>query len=78
MFGFIWMQPIHASLRDMRIVQLALIISGQYMLFKILDQISAIDDPTTQIGAYASISIAQLTQMWACISSLQKPNKRDE
>jgi hypothetical protein len=41
MLGFIVKQPLHVTLRQMRIVQIALVISSQILLYRIVDNMKA-------------------------------------
>ena len=77
MFGFIWQEPIDVTLRRLRLLQVGLIISSQFMLYRILDQLKVFDGEHA-VMAYATIAGALITQIWSSIGSLHKPIERDE
>lgn len=76
MFGFIFKQPIHQSLRQMRIVPVCLIISSQMLLWHIVDQLYKLD-PTQAAMAYASIAATLIAAIWKGVDSLHKSNEKD-
>lgn len=77
MFGFIWKQPIHATLRQMRIVQIALILNSQYLLWAVVDRLKTLD-PVQAAMAYATIAAALITQIWAAVGTINKATSKDE
>jgi MFS superfamily sulfate permease-like transporter len=76
MFGFIIKQPFHQSLRQMRLVPVALIISSQMLLWHIVDQLYKLD-PAQAAMAYASIAATLIAAIWKGVDSLHKPNDKD-
>jgi len=76
-FGFMWTQPLHVTLRQMRIVQIALIISSQILLYRIVDNMKALD-PTQAAIAYGVLAAALVTQIWTSVSGMHKGNTRDD
>jgi Kef-type K+ transport system membrane component KefB len=76
-FGFMWTQPLHVTLRQMRIVQIALIVSSQILLYRIVDNMKALD-PTQAAIAYGVLAAALVTQIWTSVSGMHKGNTRDD
>lgn len=77
MFGFIWMQPIHVTLRQMRLVHVGLIISSQLLLWRIVDKLETLD-PMQSAMAYGTIAAALIAAIWASINGLHKSNGKDD
>jgi hypothetical protein len=77
MFGFIWQQPIHVTLRQMRIVQIALVISSQLLLWRIVDNLKALDAAQAAM-AYGAIAAALIVQIWQSINGMHKANLKDD
>jgi len=77
MLGFIIKQPIHVTLRQMRVVQIALIISSQILLYRIVDNMKTLD-PTQAAIAYGVLAAALVTQLWASVSGMHKGNIKDD
>lgn len=76
MFGFIFRQPIHQTLRQMRFVPVSLIASSQMLLWHIVDQLYKLD-PTQAAMAYASIAATLIAAIWKGVDSLHKSNDKD-
>lgn len=74
MFGFIWTQPIHKTLKDMALLQVGLVISSQVMLVKIVDSLSGIPDEYRST-AYTSIALLLIGQIFAAVFGIK--NSRD-
>lgn len=77
MFSFIWMQPIHVTLRQMRFVQVGLILSSQWLLWEIVDRLQLMD-PVQAGMAYGAIAAALIAQIWSAVNSMSKPNQEDK
>lgn len=77
MFGFIVKQPIHVTLRQMRIIQVALIISSQMLLWRIVDALKVLD-PAQAAMAFGAIAAALIAQIWSAVSSIHKGNAKDD
>jgi hypothetical protein len=75
-FGFMWQQPLHVTLRQMRIVQIALVISSQALLWRIVDNLKALD-ATQAAMAYGAIAAALIVQIWQSINGMHKGNVKD-
>lgn len=76
MFGFIVEQPIHKTLRDMRVVHVCLLASSQWTLLRIVDAMQTLD-PAQAAMAYGAIAAALITAIWKGLDGLHKSNERD-
>ena len=76
-FGFMWQQPLHQTLRQMRLIQVGLIINSQILLWHIVDKLHVLE-PTQAAMALGAIAAALITQIWAAVASISKPNGKDE
>ena len=74
--GFIVKQPLHVTLRQMRVVQIGLIVSSQILLYRIVDNMKELD-PTQAAIAYGVLAAALVTQIWTSISSIHKGTGKD-
>lgn len=77
MLGFIIKQPLHVTLRQMRIVQIALVISSQILLYRIVDNMKYLDATQAAI-AYGVLAAAIVTQIWQAVSGMHKANLKDD
>lgn len=77
MFGFILKQPIHITLRQMRITHVTLLVSSQYMVWEIIQNVKD-TDPTQAAIAYTAIAGTLIATIWKSIDGLHKANKKDE
>jgi len=77
MFGFIWQQPIHVTLRQMRIVPVGLIISSQLLLWEIVRSLKVLD-ATQAAMAFGAIAAALIAAIWKGVDSLHRSNIRDD
>ena len=75
--GFIIRQPLHVTLRQMRVVQIGLIVSSQILLYRIVDNMKELD-PTQAAIAYGVLAAALVTQIWTSISSIHKGTGKDD
>lgn len=75
--GFIIKQPLHVTLRQMRVVQIGLIASSQILLYRIVDNMKELD-PTQAAIAYGVLAAALVTQIWTSISSIHKGTGKDD
>lgn len=75
--GFIVKQPLHVTLRQMRVVQIGLIASSQILLYRIVDNMKELD-PTQAAIAYGVLAAALVTQIWTSISSIHKGTGKDD
>ena len=77
MFGFIFSQPIHVTLRQMRIAQVLLIFSSQALLWKIVDELKLLD-PAQAAMAFGAIAAALIAAIWKGVDSLHRGNIKDD
>lgn len=77
MFGFIWQQPIHVTLRQMRIVPVGLIISSQLLLWEIVRSLKVLD-ATQAAMAFGAIAAALIAAIWKSVDSLHRSNLKDD
>lgn len=75
--GFMWQQPLHQTLRQMRLIQVGLVINSQWLLWVIIDKLHVLE-PTQAAIALGAIAAALITQIWASVASLSKSNSKDE
>tara|TARA_R100000750_G_scaffold61516_2_gene52788 strand:- start:394 stop:648 length:255 start_codon:yes stop_codon:yes gene_type:complete len=69
MFGFVWKQPIHKTLKDMAILQVGLVISSQIMLIRIVESIEDKNE------SYTAIALLLIGQIFAAVFGIS--NKKD-
>ena len=77
MFGFIITQPIHISLRQMRLLPVMLIVSSQWLLWGIVNKLDSLD-PQQAAMAYGTIAVTLITAIWKGMDSLFKKHEKDE
>ena len=83
MFGFIWQQPVHKTLRDMRFVTLIILacsIDIMYRLVSILEQAALMTNgqATGTIAAtVGTLAAGIFAAIWKGIASLHEGNKAD-
>jgi len=77
MFGFIWTQPIHMTLRQMRIVPVGLIVSSQLLLWEIVRTLKTLD-PAQAAMAFGAIAAALIAAIWKGVDSLHRSNNKDD
>lgn len=75
--GFMVKQPLHITLRQMRVVQIGLIVSSQILLYRIVGNMKELD-PTQAAIAYGVLAAALVTQIWTSISSIHKGTGKDD
>lgn len=76
-FGFIWTQPLHVTLRQLRVVQMGLIVSSQLLLWRIVDNLKGLD-ATQAAMAYGAIAAALIVQIWTSVAGMHKGNISDD
>ena len=76
-FGFIWTQPLHITLRQLRVVQIGLIISSQLLLWRIADALKVLD-PSQAAMAFGAIAAALIAQIWSSVAGMHKGNVSDD
>lgn len=77
MFGFIVEQPLHVTLRQMRLVQVFVIINSQMLLWYICKIMLLLDSTQAAIGLSA-VMLAEVAAIWKCVESLRSPVRKDE
>lgn len=77
MFGFIFNQPVHITLRQMRLVQVFVIINSQMLLWYICNIMLLLDSTQAAIGLSA-VMLAEVAAIWKCVDSLRLNNMKDE
>ncbi len=76
-FGFMWQQPLHVTLRQMRIVPVGLIISSQLLLWEIVRSLKQLD-PVQAAIAYSAIGMALITAIWQGLKYIREGNVKDD
>lgn len=80
MFGFIFNQPIHKTLRQMRVATIVLLyvsIDIMYRLVVILETAGQMSTEQT-IGAVGALAAGVFATIWAGIKNLSEPHKDDD
>lgn len=75
--GFIIKQPLHVTLRQMRIVPIYLIYSSQGILKDIVASLKLLDS-TQSAMAYGAIAAALIAAIWKGVDSLHRSNIKDD
>lgn len=80
MFGFIFKQPIHKSLRQMRIATIIILmisIDIMYRLVSILERGTELS-PAQAMSVVGALATAVFAAIWKGISNLSEPHKDDD
>lgn len=80
MFGFIWKQPIHKTLRQMRIATIFLLgisIDIMYRLVDILEKGGELS-PSQTMGVVGTLAAAVFAAIWRGIGNLAEVHKEDD
>ena len=75
--GFIIKQPLHVTLRQMRVVPVGLIISSQLLLWEIVRTLKLLD-PSQAAMAFGAIAAALIAAIWKGVDSLHRSNIKDD
>ena len=75
--GFIIKQPLHITLRQMRVVQIGLIVSSQLLLWEIVRTLKLLD-PSQAAMAFGAIAAALIAAVWKGVDSLHRSNLKDD
>lgn len=75
--GFMVKQPLHITLRQMRIVPVGLIISSQLLLWEIVRMLKVLD-PTQAAMAYSAIGLALITSIWQGLKHITDSTSKDD
>ena len=76
-FGFMVKQPLHITLRQMRIVPVGLVISSQLLLWEIVRMLKILD-PTQAAMAYSAIGLALITSIWQGLKHITDSTSKDD
>ena len=76
-FGFMVKQPLHITLRQMRIVPVGLVISSQLLLWEIVRTLKLLD-PSQAAMAFGAIAAALIAAIWKGVDSLHRSNIKDD
>jgi hypothetical protein len=77
MLGFIVKQPLHVTLRQMRIVPVGLIVSSQLLLWEVVRSLKVLD-PTQGAMAYSAIGLALITSIWQGLKHITDSTAKDD
>lgn len=80
MFGFIFKQPIHKTLRQMRVATIFLLLVSidiMYRLVQILEKSGQMSTEQT-VGAVGALAAGVFATIWAGIKNLSEPHKDDD
>lgn len=80
MFGFIFRQPIHKTLRQMRIATICLLLVSMdimYRLVRILEHAGQMSTEQT-IGAVGALAAGVFATIWTGVKNLSEPQKDDD
>lgn len=80
MFGFMFKQPIHKTLRQMRIATISILVVSldiMYKLVSILEKGGELS-PAQTTGAVATLAAAVFASIWKGISNLAEVHKDDD
>lgn len=79
MFGFIWNQPIHITLRQMRFVSVSLILVSvdiMYRLLAVIESSKALDS-VEGLSAMGVLALGLFTALWKAVDNITAPHKLD-
>ena len=76
-FSFLWTQPLHVTLRQMRVIPVGLIISSQLLLWEIVRSLKSLD-PTQSAMAYSAIGLALITSIWQGLKHITDKAAKDD
>jgi hypothetical protein len=77
MLGFIIKQPLHVTLRQMRIVPVGLIVSSQLLLWEVVRSLKVLD-PAQGAMAYSAIGLALITSIWQGLKHITDSTAKDD
>lgn len=76
-FGFMISQPLHVTLRQMRLIQVSVIINSQMLLWYICELMLSLDSTQAAIGL-SSVMVLEVAAIWKCVDSLRLGNVKDQ
>lgn len=68
--GFLVSQPLHVSLRQMRLIQVFVILNSQALVWYICDIMIKLDSTQAAIGLSA-VLLAEIAAIWKCVDSFR-------
>lgn len=80
MFSFIWTQPIHVTLRQMRCVSVCLIyvsVDIMYRLVNIIEESKALDS-VEGLSAMGVLALGVFTSLWKAVDNITASHQRDD
>lgn len=78
MFGFIWTQPIHKTLRQMRIATIALLCVSVDMMYRLIEMLGSAISMEQTIAAVGVLAAAVFATIWKGIQNLSDGHKEDD
>lgn len=78
MFGFIWSQPIHKTLRQMRLATIALLYVSVDMMYRLIDMLGTAISMEQTIAAVGVLAAAIFATIWKGIQNLTDVHKDDD
>jgi len=66
MLGFLITQPLHVSLRQMRLIQVFVILNSQALVWHICDIMMTLDATQAAMGLSA-VLLAEIAAIWKCV-----------
>ena len=80
MFGFIFEQPIHKTLRQMRVATILILFVSLDIMYRLVSILEAGGElsPSQTMGAVATLGGAVFAAIWRGISNLSEPHKADD
>lgn len=78
MFGFIWGQPIHKTLRQMRIATIALLWVSVDIMYRLIEILGTAISMEQTIAAVGVLAAAVFATIWKGIQNLSDGHKEDD
>lgn len=78
MFGFIFTQPIHKTLRQMRLATIALLYVSVDMMYRLIDMLGSAISMEQTIAAVGVLASAIFATIWKGIQNLTDVHKDDD
>ena len=78
MFGFLWSQPIHKTLRQMRVATIALLFVSVDIMYRLIDILGAAISMEQTIAAVGVLAAAVFATIWKGIQNLSDVHKDDD
>lgn len=80
MFSFIWTQPIHKTLRQMRLATVIMLSVSIHLMYKLVGilEVGGELSPAQTVSAVGVLAAAMFAAIWKGISNLSEPHKSDD